>query len=121
MSILCARRATAIGLGKSKCNRSLPRAKIYILRSLPQFFHCSLHLALKFQLSNLAAHGREQSKIPRMRFPRLLAENVPAGLIHAEGRETDCALSQSGEQELSEAIAPSGLGDPNRIVWTVIG
>src|SRR5271165_394082 len=121
MCILGAGSSAAIGLRKAKSYGDLPGPEVYFLRSLAWLFHGGLEVASKLQLSNFAAHRADQGEVVGVRRPRLIAKDVPAGVVHSEGREADGPITQRVEEELAKAVAPAGFRNPQRIVGTVIG
>src|SRR6266567_1548040 len=78
MSVLGPWGPAAIGLRKSKRHRCLPLTEVHLLRGLPGLFHRGLEFALKLQLSNLAAHKRDQGKVARVCVPGFVAKDVPS-------------------------------------------
>ena len=55
-----------------------------------------------------------------MCLPRLIAQDIPARLVHSEGREADGAIAQRIEEELGKTVAAAGLRNPQGIIWTEI-
>lgn len=84
VSILCAGSAPPILLRKTEGNRSLPCAKIKFLTRLARLLHGGLQLAFKLRLRNHAVNGLNERKVPGVRCPRLIAEDVPSRFIHTE-------------------------------------
>src|SRR5258708_35570920 len=104
MSILGAWRSAAVGLRKPKGHSRLPFPEVHFLCGLPWLFHGSFEFALKLQLTNLTADGRDQSKVARVCLPRLVPQDLPASLVRAERGQADRPAPQGIEEKLPKAV-----------------
>ena len=110
-----------ISLRKSERDGSLPVSKRDFLSGLSRLFNRGLQFSVEFKLRDVTVHWSEQGEIPGMGSPRFVTEDIPTGSIDCKRREAKISFAQCIEEELSEAIAATGLRDQQRIVRAAIG